>query len=49
MLSDGGMKAKFEPLGVSVTSSTPSELAAKARADADLLGPVIKEANIRGQ
>jgi tripartite-type tricarboxylate transporter receptor subunit TctC len=49
MLSDDGMRAKFEPLGVSVTSSTPAELAAKARADADLLGPIIKQASIRGQ
>jgi len=47
MLDETAIKVKFEPLGVAVASSTPAELAAKASADTDLWGPIIKAANIR--
>ena len=47
-LGDPAVKARFEPLGVTVTSSTPEELAARMRAEAELWGPIIKTANIKG-
>jgi tripartite-type tricarboxylate transporter receptor subunit TctC len=49
MLKEPAVKARFEPLGVAVAGSTPEAVAAKARADAALWGPVIKAANIRGE
>jgi tripartite-type tricarboxylate transporter receptor subunit TctC len=49
MLNEPAVKAKFEPLGVAVAGSTPGALAAKARADIELWGPIIKAANIRGE
>jgi tripartite-type tricarboxylate transporter receptor subunit TctC len=49
MLDEPAVKARFEPLGVAVAGSTPAELAARARADAELWGPVIKAANIKGE
>jgi tripartite-type tricarboxylate transporter receptor subunit TctC len=49
MLGDGSVKTKFEPLGLAIASSTPAELAARVRADAELWGPIIKAANIRGE
>jgi tripartite-type tricarboxylate transporter receptor subunit TctC len=49
MLREPAVKARFEPLGLAVASSTPAELAAKARADAELWGPIIKSANIRAE
>src|SRR5215471_17369463 len=49
MLGDSSVKTKFEPLGLAVASSTPAALAAKVRADAELWGPIIKAANIRGE
>jgi tripartite-type tricarboxylate transporter receptor subunit TctC len=42
------VQARFEPLGVTVASSTPQELAARMKAEAELWGPIIKAANIRG-
>ncbi len=48
MLDQPAVKARFEVLGVAVAGSTPAELAARARADAELWGPIIKAANIRG-
>jgi tripartite-type tricarboxylate transporter receptor subunit TctC len=48
MLDQPAVRARFEVLGVAAGSSTPAELAAKARADAELWGPIIKAANIRG-
>jgi len=47
MLSEPGIKQKYEPLGVLAQGSTPAELAAKNEADAALWGPIIKEANIK--
>jgi tripartite-type tricarboxylate transporter receptor subunit TctC len=47
-LGDPAVKARFEPLGVTVASSTPEELAARMRAEAELWGPIIKTANIKG-
>jgi tripartite-type tricarboxylate transporter receptor subunit TctC len=49
MLGEPAVKARFEPLGLAVASSTPDELAARVRADAALWGPIIKAANIRGE
>ncbi len=49
MLGEAAVKTRFEPLCVAVTGSTPAELAARARADTDLWGPIIKAANIRGE
>src|SRR5438477_3698693 len=45
MLGEPAVKARFEPQGVAVAGSTPAELAARTRADAELWGPVIKAAN----
>jgi tripartite-type tricarboxylate transporter receptor subunit TctC len=47
MLREPAVKARYEALGVIARPSTPAELAAKARVDAELWGPVIKAANIR--
>jgi tripartite-type tricarboxylate transporter receptor subunit TctC len=49
MLAEPAVKARFETLGVVVVGSTPDELAARARADAALWGPVIKASNIKGE
>jgi tripartite-type tricarboxylate transporter receptor subunit TctC len=48
-LDDPAVKARFEPLGVTVASSTPQELAARMKAEAELWGPIIKAANIKGE
>ena len=48
-LADPAVKARFEPLGVTVTSSTPEELGARMKAEAELWGPIIKAANIKGE
>ncbi|MFL6796975.1 MAG: Bug family tripartite tricarboxylate transporter substrate binding protein [Xanthobacteraceae bacterium] len=47
-LGDPAVKARFEPLGVAVASSTPDQLAARMRAEAELWGPIVKAANIKG-
>jgi len=49
MLNEAAVKARFEPLGIAVAGSTPAALAARAQADTELWGPVIKAANIRGE
>jgi tripartite-type tricarboxylate transporter receptor subunit TctC len=48
-LADPAVKARFEPLGVTVASSTPEELGARMKAEAELWGPIIKAANIKGE
>jgi tripartite-type tricarboxylate transporter receptor subunit TctC len=48
-LADPAVKARFEPLGVTVASSTSEELAARMKAEAELWGPIIKTANIKGE
>jgi tripartite-type tricarboxylate transporter receptor subunit TctC len=48
-LAEPAVKAKFEPLGVAVASSTPEQLGARMKAEAELWGPIIKAANIRGE
>jgi len=48
-LADPAVKARFEPLGVTVASSTPAELDARMKAEAQLWGPIIKAANIKGE
>ena len=45
-LADGGVRARLEPLGVLVASSTPQELAALLKSEMDKWGPVIKAAGI---
>ena len=48
MLADAAIKAEqFELLEVLAGGSTPEELAAKARADTELWGPIFKAANIK--
>jgi tripartite-type tricarboxylate transporter receptor subunit TctC len=49
ILAEPAVRSKFEPLGLAVASSTPAELAARARADTALWGPVIRAANIKGE
>jgi tripartite-type tricarboxylate transporter receptor subunit TctC len=48
-LADPAVQARFEPLGVTVASSTPEELTARMKAEAELWGPIVKAANIRGE
>jgi len=48
-LGEPAVRAKFEPLGVSVAASSPNELAARVRSEFDLWGPLIKAANIKGE
>jgi tripartite-type tricarboxylate transporter receptor subunit TctC len=48
MLAEPSVKAQFDLLGVTAKGSAPDELAATARADTALWGPIIKAANIRG-
>ena len=45
-LADAGVRARLEPLGVLVASSTPQELAALLKSEMDKWGPVIKAAGI---
>ena len=49
VLADPALKAKFEPLGVDVGSSTPETFATLMRAESELWGPIIKAANIKGE
>jgi tripartite-type tricarboxylate transporter receptor subunit TctC len=49
MLAEPAVKARFDLLGVAAAGSTPDELAARARADTALWGPIIKAANIRSE
>ena len=48
-LREPAMKERFDQLGVTLVGSTPSELAAKMRAEVELWGPIIKVANIKGE
>ena len=45
-LSEPAVRAKFEPLGVVVESSTPEALGALLRSEIDKWGPIIKAAGI---
>ena len=47
MLTEPEIKAKLAPLGIEASSSTPEQLAAEAKAEVELWGPVIKAANIK--
>jgi tripartite-type tricarboxylate transporter receptor subunit TctC len=49
VLAEPAIKARFEPLGVDLRSSTPQQLADHMRAEAELWGPIIKAANIKGE
>jgi tripartite-type tricarboxylate transporter receptor subunit TctC len=49
VLADRALKAKFEPLGVDVGSSTPETFTTLMRAESELWGPIIKAANIKGE
>ena len=48
-LGEPAVKAKFEPLGIVVASSSPQALAERVRSEFELWGPVIKAANIKGE
>ena len=47
LLTEPEIKAKLAPLGIEAASSTPEQLAAEAKAEVELWGPVIKAANIK--
>ncbi len=47
MLTEPEIKAKLAPLGIEASSSTPEQLAAQAKAEVELWGPVVKAANIK--
>jgi tripartite-type tricarboxylate transporter receptor subunit TctC len=49
VLGEPAVRAKFEPLGVSVSASSTHELAARVRREFELWGPLIKAANIKGE
>jgi tripartite-type tricarboxylate transporter receptor subunit TctC len=49
MLAEPAIKARFEPLGIDVRSSTPDELAARVRSEIALWGPIIKAAGIKAE
>jgi tripartite-type tricarboxylate transporter receptor subunit TctC len=49
MLAEPAIKAKFEPLGIDVRSSTPEAFATRMRTESELWGPIIKAANIKGE
>jgi tripartite-type tricarboxylate transporter receptor subunit TctC len=49
ILSDPAVKQKFVPLGILAMGSSPDELVARNAADAARWGPIIKEANIKGE
>jgi tripartite-type tricarboxylate transporter receptor subunit TctC len=48
-LREPTIKTRFEPLGVTAASSTSAAMATRMRADAELWGPIIKAANIKGE
>ncbi len=45
-LSEPAVRARFEPLGVTVESSTPQALGALLRSEIEKWGPIIKAAGI---
>ncbi len=47
ILAEPALKARLAPLGIEAASSTPDQLAAEAKAETELWGPVIKAANIK--
>jgi tripartite-type tricarboxylate transporter receptor subunit TctC len=49
ILAEPAVKSRFESLGVAVVGSAPDALAARARADTELWGPIIKAANIKAE
>jgi tripartite-type tricarboxylate transporter receptor subunit TctC len=49
LLRERTIQARFDPLGITAKSSTPAEMAARMHADAELWGPIIKAANIKGE
>jgi tripartite-type tricarboxylate transporter receptor subunit TctC len=49
MLAEPATRARFEPLGIDVRSSTPDQLAARVRAELALWGPIIKAAGIKAE
>ncbi len=48
ILAEPAIKGRLAPLGIEAASSTPAQLAADAKAETELWGPVIKAANIKG-
>jgi tripartite-type tricarboxylate transporter receptor subunit TctC len=49
LLRERAIQERFDPLGITAKGSTPAEMAARMRADAELWGPIIKAANIKGE
>jgi tripartite-type tricarboxylate transporter receptor subunit TctC len=48
-LADPAVVARFEPMGVTLKSSTPEELGALMKREVSVWGPIVKAANIRGE
>lgn len=49
MLAEPAIKARLAPLGIEAAGSTPEQLAADAKSETELWGPVIKTAGIKGE
>ena len=49
ILAEPATKARLAPLGIEAAASSPEELAAKARGETELWGPVIRAAGISGE
>ena len=49
ILAEPAIKSRLAPLGIEAASSTPEQLAADAKAETELWGPVIKAANIMSE
>ncbi len=47
LLTEAAIKSRLAPLGIEASSSTPDQLAAEAKAETALWGPVIQAANIK--
>jgi tripartite-type tricarboxylate transporter receptor subunit TctC len=49
LLRERAIQERFDPLGITAKSSTPAEMTARMKADAELWGPIIRAANIKGE
>jgi tripartite-type tricarboxylate transporter receptor subunit TctC len=48
-LQHPSVRERYEAIGAPVTVSTPAELAARLTAETEMWGPIIKDANIKGE
>ncbi len=49
VLGEPAIRARFDPLGVTIVASSSAQLAARLRTEIELWGPIIKAANIKGE